>query len=150
MSLLKAQKLNYVHKKYTEIEDNFLDIIGTFVDADPENQDLVSLLQLYTPYSVKYLQDIAETLSEPVDKQKTMQYMNSIIAEVCNVLQQKYFHMGTGASIIDLCIAAVLDNKELGAKDVQKILDDVNKSYEEDIPEEPVNNLIDPEDDSIS
>jgi len=146
MSLLKGyNSLNT--RKRSEVQEDFLLTIDKMM-AEPQPEDetelcliaedtLLELVQLYAEYSVSYLRDVAQTLTEPKDANNTMKFMNSYIAEVTNRAGVHYFNAEQGYSIIDKAVQLALDNNGLVTHDeVQDIINDIEESYVEETEEE--------------
>ena len=113
MSLLKVSRnrINFNGNDYIEHGHNFRDCLDTYIETG-DKYDFYAILLAYCNYSYLYLQEIASKvgLEEVTDRNKTMSYMNSYIAEISTELEIPYFDRETGKSIIDEILVEMIDN----------------------------------------
>ena len=130
MSLLKARNTKSIRASYESLQKDFLTLLDTN-DTKYDRADLVALIGVYTDISVKYLQSIAYSLTEPKSIQDSMKFMNSYIVEIVFNLNLKFIHAEEGYSIIDKCIQEALTKGNVVPGFIEGVIDDIQESYEE-------------------
>jgi hypothetical protein len=138
MSLLKLLKAEIPAKDVEVIKNDFLEIILTLQDSKAQTEDVICLVQLYTDYSIQYLDRVARTLVQESSMRETMNLMNSYLAEVIKDAELHYFNKEEGYSIIDKSVADAIDNEGvLKYNDIKDIITVIEESYVEleEVPE---------------
>lgn len=138
MSLLKLLKAEIAAKDVEVIKNDFLEIILTLQDSKAQTEDVICLVQLYTDYSIQYLDRVARTLVQESSMRETMNLMNSYLAEVIKDAELHYFNKEEGYSIIDKSVADAIDNEGvLKYNDIKDIITVIEESYVEleEVPE---------------
>lgn len=107
MSLLKVKRNNI---KIEGIPFTDFKVYANSYIVAPTIEDFKGMLHTYGLFSIKYLADISETFTLNQEDKDKMVFMNSLIAEVANELQIKYFHREKGYSIVDKVLAYIIDN----------------------------------------
>ena len=138
MSLLKLLKAEIPAKDVEVIKNDFLEVILTLQDSKAQTEDVICLVQLYTDYSIQYLDRVARTLVQESSMRETMNLMNSYLAEVIKDAELHYFNKEEGYSIIDKSVADAIDNEGvLKYNDIKDIITVIEESYVEleEVPE---------------
>lgn len=138
MSLLKLLKAEIPTKDVEVIKNDFLEIILTLQDSKAHTEDVICLVQLYTDYSIQYLDRVARTLVQESSMRETMNLMNSYLAEVIKEAGLHYYNKEEGYSIIDKAVADAIDNEGvLKYNDIKDIITVIEESYVEleEVPE---------------
>lgn len=134
MSLFKAYNLKRSTKPATfdDLRSDFLDVVA---NATPvvTREDVVTMISLYTAFSVRYLEIVAVTLKEPEGASESMKFMNSLIAEAVHMAGLHYYDRERGHSIVDKPIQFALDNGGVVTIDyINACIDSIEESYAED------------------
>jgi hypothetical protein len=109
MSLLKARKLLGEVRDFSDIQEDFLDVLDNLGDT-VTLEELYQAVALYGEYGVAYMVDVANSLEDPTFASDTMKFMNSYIAEFCKAANVHYFNKEFGYSIVDKVVQDALDN----------------------------------------
>lgn len=133
MSLLKAYGTTLNDpRSYEELEGDFLDIVEE-CHEDPDQGSVEAALAVYAAYSVRYLVDVAQTLTEPHEAQQTMKFMNSYIVEMVVGAGLHYYDKERSKSIVDLVVQeGIAGGGVVSRKKIRDMITEVEDSFLED------------------
>lgn len=134
MSLFKAYNLKRKSKPATfdDLRGDFLDVIANCTDKATRD-DVVTMISLYTAFSVRYLEIVSVTLKDPEGASESMKFMNSLIAEAVHMAGLHYYDRERGHSIVDKPIQFALENGGVVTVDyINACIDSIEESYKED------------------